>query len=85
MLEELRRRVWAANRELPRRGLVTPWRYPGYCVPAKAVENAVILEEVARMAILTRQIDPDAAPAPRYLQDKHYHRKHGPGAYYGQL
>lgn len=52
---------------------------------AEAVENAVILEEVARMAILTRQIDPDAAPAPRYLQDKHYHRKHGPGAYYGQL
>lgn len=51
----------------------------------EAVENAVILEEVARMAILTRQIDPDAAPAPRYLQDKHYHRKHGPGAYYGQL
>lgn len=52
---------------------------------AEAVENAVILEEVARMAILTRQIDPDAAPAPQYLQDKHYHRKHGPGAYYGQL
>lgn len=52
---------------------------------AEAVENAVILEEVARMVILTRQIDPDAAPAPRYLQDKHYHRKHGPGAYYGQL
>ena len=52
---------------------------------AAAVENAVILEEVARMALLTRQIDPAAVPAPQYLQDKHYHRKHGPGAYYGQL
>lgn len=52
---------------------------------AKAVENAVILEEVARMALLTRQVDPAAVPAPQYLQDKHYHRKHGPGAYYGQL
>ena len=52
---------------------------------AKAVENAVILEEVARMALLTRQVDPAAVPAPQYLLDKHYHRKHGPGAYYGQL
>ena len=52
---------------------------------AKAVENAVILEEVARMALLTRQVDPAAVSAPQYLLDKHYHRKHGPGAYYGQL
>lgn len=52
--------------------------------PEEAVQNAVVLEEVARMAILTRQIDPAAAPAPGYLQDKHFHRKHGPGAYYGQ-
>ena len=52
---------------------------------AKAVENAVILEEVARMALLTRQVDPAAVTAPQYLLDKHYHRKHGPGAYYGQL
>lgn len=52
---------------------------------AKAVENAVILEEVARMALLTRQVDPATVPAPQYLLDKHYHRKHGPGAYYGQL
>lgn len=52
--------------------------------PAQAVENAQILEEVARMALLTRQIDPDAAPAPDYLVEKHYRRKHGPHAYYGQ-
>lgn len=51
---------------------------------AEAVENAVILEEVARMAILTRQIEGDVLPAPQYLQDKHYRRKHGPDAYYGQ-
>lgn len=50
----------------------------------KAVEHAIILEEVARMALLTRQYDPAAQPAPQYLQDKHYFRKHGEGAYYGQ-
>ena len=51
---------------------------------AQAVYHAVVLEEVAKMAILTRQVLPDAAPAPQYLQDKHYMRKHGPNAYYGQ-
>lgn len=50
----------------------------------KAVEHALILEEVARMALLTRQYDPAATPAPQYLQDKHYFRKHGKNAYYGQ-
>ena len=51
---------------------------------AQAVYHAVVLEEVAKMALLTRQVDADAAPAPQYLQDKHYMRKHGPNAYYGQ-
>ncbi len=51
---------------------------------AQAVENAVVLEEVARMALLTRQIDPGAQPAPDYLVEKHYQRKHGPHASYGQ-
>ena len=51
---------------------------------AKAVENALILEECANMALLTRQFAPDVEAAPQYLQDKHYFRKHGPGAYYGQ-
>ena len=46
--------------------------------------HAAVLEEVAKMALLTRQVDPSAAPAPQYLQDKHYMRKHGPNAYYGQ-
>lgn len=51
---------------------------------AEAVYHAVVLEEVAKMAILTRQIDPAASPAPREVQDKHFLRKHGPDAYYGQ-
>lgn len=51
---------------------------------AQAVYHAVVLEEVAKMALLTRQVDSDAAPAPQYLQDKYYMRKHGPNAYYGQ-
>lgn len=52
--------------------------------PAEAVYHAAVLEEIAKMALLTRQLDPGAAPAPQYVQDKHYLRKHGPNAYYGQ-
>lgn len=51
---------------------------------AQAVYHAVVLEEVARMAILTRQVNPAAASAPQSVQDKHFMRKHGPNAYYGQ-
>ncbi|MBQ4577103.1 MAG: L-ribulose-5-phosphate 4-epimerase [Firmicutes bacterium] len=50
----------------------------------KAVEHSVILEETAKMALLTEQYDHKVAPAPQYLQDKHYFRKHGANAYYGQ-
>ena len=50
----------------------------------KAVENALILEETAHMALLTEQFAPQAQTAPQYLQDKHYFRKHGKNAYYGQ-
>ena len=52
--------------------------------PVDAVHNAAVLEQVAMMAILTRQVYPAAAPAPQRIQDKHYMRKHGPNAYYGQ-
>ena len=52
--------------------------------PLKAVENAVALEQIAAMALDTLRLDPDAEPAPSYVLDKHYFRKHGPGAYYGQ-
>ena len=49
-----------------------------------AVHNAVVLEEVAKMAYRTETINPKVLPAPRELQDKHYFRKHGANAYYGQ-
>jgi L-ribulose-5-phosphate 4-epimerase len=49
-----------------------------------AVENAVLLEEVARMAFLTMLLDPSVGEIERALLDKHFLRKHGPGAYYGQ-
>lgn len=49
-----------------------------------AVDAAIALEAVARMARLTEQIKPDAAPIPDYVAKKHYFRKHGDGAYYGQ-
>lgn len=50
----------------------------------EAVYHAVVLEEVARMAALTEAINPQVAPAPDALRDKHFYRKHGEGAYYGQ-
>jgi L-ribulose-5-phosphate 4-epimerase len=50
----------------------------------KAVYHAVILEELAKMAQLTRSIDPEARRLPDYLVRKHFERKHGKGAYYGQ-
>ena len=52
--------------------------------PEKAVENALVLDECAHMALLTRLFDPSAAPAAQCIQDKHYFRKHGANAYYGQ-
>ena len=50
----------------------------------EAVHNAVVLEEVAKMAYRTETINPKVLPAPTELQDKHYFRKHGANAYYGQ-
>jgi L-ribulose-5-phosphate 4-epimerase len=51
---------------------------------ADAVEHAVILEEVARMAVGTLLISKGIPLVPQYLLDRHYKRKHGPKAYYGQ-
>lgn len=51
---------------------------------AKAVENALALEIVAEMALKTLALYPAQSPIPQYLLDKHFKRKHGPGAYYGQ-
>jgi len=50
----------------------------------EAVHNAVVLEEVAKMAYRAESINPAIQPAPQELQDKHYYRKHGANAYYGQ-
>lgn len=50
-----------------------------------AVHYAAALEEVARMAMLTCELNPDAAPLARHVMLKHYERKHGPDAYYGQV
>lgn len=50
----------------------------------KAVENAVVLEQVARLALKTLQLTKCIRPMQRVLLDKHFLRKHGPSAYYGQ-
>jgi L-ribulose-5-phosphate 4-epimerase len=50
----------------------------------KAVYHAVVLEELARMAFITRTLDPDAGRLPEHLVRKHFERKHGKRAYYGQ-
>lgn len=52
--------------------------------PANAVHNAKVLEEVAKMAYFTEQINENKGIMPQYLLDKHYLRKHGKNAYYGQ-
>lgn len=50
----------------------------------EAVHNAVVLEEISKMAVRSEQINPQIQPAPQELQYKHYYRKHGANAYYGQ-
>lgn len=52
--------------------------------PRKALENAVALEAVAQMALSTLQLRPETAPLPAHILNKHYARKHGPRATYGQ-
>jgi L-ribulose-5-phosphate 4-epimerase len=50
----------------------------------KAVYHAVVLEELAKIASITQTVNPQAARLPDYLVRKHFERKHGKGAYYGQ-
>ncbi|HBK27245.1 MAG TPA: L-ribulose-5-phosphate 4-epimerase [Dialister sp.] len=52
--------------------------------PEEAVYHAVVLEEVAKMALKTLLLNPKAS-MDSYILDKHYQRKHGPKAYYGQI
>lgn len=53
--------------------------------PTEAVESMVMLEQVAKMALGTIMINPKKRPISRALMDKHYLRKHGKNAYYGQF
>lgn len=52
--------------------------------PEEAVYLSVVLEEVARMAVITETVNTDVPAADKYLLDKHFNRKHGKKAYYGQ-
>jgi len=51
---------------------------------AQAVYSAVVLEEICKMGLFTLNLDPLAKPLPEHLIRKHWERKHGPDAYYGQ-
>nr|CAA9291032.1 L-ribulose-5-phosphate 4-epimerase [uncultured Armatimonadetes bacterium] len=72
-----------------------PLHFPGVLVAShapfawgatveKSVENALVLEHLARLASETLRVAPDVGPMQKALLDKHFLRKHGPGAYYGQ-
>ena len=52
--------------------------------PQDAVHNAVVMEQIAKMAFVSSQVSPGLTMSP-LLVEKHFFRKHGPGAYYGQL
>jgi L-ribulose-5-phosphate 4-epimerase len=51
---------------------------------AKSVYHGAVLEEVCKMALFTLTLDPQAQPLPEHIIMKHWERKHGPNAYYGQ-
>ena len=52
---------------------------------ANAVYNAVVLEEISKMNLMTEILNPNGDnTTPQSMQDKHFMRKHGPNAYYGQ-
>lgn len=53
--------------------------------PQEAVRNNLILEKIAKMAFYSLQLNPNLASLPVHIQNKHYSRKHGPDAYYGQI
>jgi L-ribulose-5-phosphate 4-epimerase len=78
-----------------RSGNIDPAQVPGVLVAShapfawgvtcdKAVENAIVLEFSAQMALQSLALNPQVPPIPQVLLDKHFLRKHGPGAYYGQ-
>lgn len=74
---------------------VDPMQVPGVFVkghapftwgstPEKALENSIVLEFASHMAVQTWSLQPQTDAIPSHLLDKHFLRKHGPGAYYGQ-
>jgi L-ribulose-5-phosphate 4-epimerase len=74
---------------------VDPAHFPGVLVAGhapfawgttviEALENAIVLEHLARLASETLRVNSSVKPVQRVLHDKHFHRKHGPGSYYGQ-
>ena len=76
-------------------GKIDPAQVPGCLIaghapfawgetPEKAVENAIVLEFTAKMAVTSFALNPNVKPISQDLLDKHFLRKHGPGAYYGQ-
>jgi L-ribulose-5-phosphate 4-epimerase len=76
-------------------GQIDPAQVPGCLVaghapfawgetPEKAIENAIVLEFTAKMAVTILHLNPQVQPISQVLLDKHFLRKHGPGAYYGQ-
>ncbi|MEI5995042.1 L-ribulose-5-phosphate 4-epimerase [Candidatus Enterococcus mansonii] len=78
-----------------KKGGIDPIAVPGVLVyghgpftwgatPQKAVENSIVLDEIAEMACVTEVVNDAVPPIPQYLLDKHYFRKHGVNAYYGQ-
>lgn len=77
-------------------GALDPLAVPGILVyghgpftwgqtPKKAVENSIVLDEIAEMACVTEAVNEAVRPIPQYLLDKHFFRKHGTNAYYGQI
>lgn len=81
MLEQLKEQVCEANLLLPKYDLVTfTWGKD----PMEAIHNAVVLEEVAFMDWHAMVLAPSAGRMQQVLLDKHYLRKHGRSAYYGQ-
>lgn len=80
MLESLKQEAYEANLLLPQYGIVT---FTWGSTPRKAVENAKVLD-VVEMNCHALQLTRADCRVPQYLIDKHYHRKHGAHAYYGQ-
>jgi ribulose-5-phosphate 4-epimerase/fuculose-1-phosphate aldolase len=80
-LNRLKIQFAKANLDLVKFGLVTlTWGKDA----DDSVKNSLVLERVSEMTYASMQLNPTIEPLPKYITDKHYNRKHGPNAYYGQ-